>query len=64
MDINDRKQAIELALSMLKQTLIDTGSSMAIYDNHLIFFGTQDYIDVGSVSKIPRFSIKIKDLVK
>jgi hypothetical protein len=64
MDINERKEAIELALSVLKMSLIDTKTSMAIYDNKLIFFGTQDYIETGSVNKVPRFSVSIEDLVR
>lgn len=64
MDINERKQVIELALSMLRLSLIDTETSMAIYDNKLIFFGTQDYIEAGSVNKIPKFSVSIEDLVR
>lgn len=61
--MNERKQSIELALKILRQTLIDTESSMAIYDNKLIFFGTQDYLVTGDINKIPRFGVKIENLV-
>lgn len=60
----ERKQSIEFALLILKKTLIDTETSIAIQDNRLYFFGTKDYLETGNISKIPRFSVTIEDLVK
>ena len=64
MDAQERKEAIGAALTILKATLIDTESSMAVCGNKLIFFGTQDYIETRDINKCPRFSVSIEDLVK
>ena len=64
MDTKERKEIIEYALSILKNALIETESSMAIYENKLIFFGTQDYLETGSINKCTRLSIEIDKLVK
>ena len=64
MDALERKQTIEVALSILKNALIETGTSMALYENKIIFFGTDDYIQIGDINKCPRFSVNIIDLVQ
>ena len=64
MDAKERQNTIEAALTILRVALVTTESSMAVYENKLIFFGTQDYIETGSINKCPRFSIDIEKLVK
>lgn len=64
MDINERKERVDLALAILKRTLIETETSMAIQGNRLVFFGTADYLETGAVGRCPRFSVSIDNLVK
>lgn len=63
MTAEERKAGIQVALAMLRTALTETYSSMAIYEDNLVFFGTDDYLEVGDINKIPHFSIKINDLV-
>ena len=60
----ERKETIELALSILRKSLIDTGTSLALSRDKIIFFGTDDYLKKCDINKCPRFSVKIEDLVK
>lgn len=64
MKAEERKESIEIALSILREALVSTESSMAICDNRLIFFETQDYLETGDINKCPRFSVEIEKLVK
>lgn len=64
MNAQDRKDTIEAALMFLKAALIETETSMAIYEDNLVFFGTRDYVETGDINKIPRFSVRIQNLVR
>lgn len=44
--------------------MIETNSSMAIGGKYLVFFGTDDYAEVGDIKNIPNITVKIDDLVK
>ena len=60
----ERYETVDLALAILKKSLIDTGTSIALAKDKIIFFGTDDYLKTGDINKCPRFSVKIEDLVK
>lgn len=60
----ERKEALCAALAVLKTTLVETETSMAVSGNRLIFFGTEDYMRQGSIKQIPKFAVSIEQLVK
>lgn len=63
MDALERQQTIEVALLILRNALVETKTSIALYDNRIYFFGTDDYLTTGDISKCPRFSVSIDKLV-
>ena len=63
MDALERKETIEVALSILRNALVETKTSIALYDDKIIFFGTDDYLAIGDINKCPRFSVSIDKLV-
>lgn len=60
----ERKTAIAIALEMLRAVLIDTYSSVAIYEEKLIFFSTDEYMEKGNLDDTEKFAVSIHDLVK
>lgn len=60
----DRKEKIKGVLSILSETLSETESRFVIQDGNFIFFGCDDYISVGDINKIPRFSYPISRLLQ
>ena len=60
----ERKEAISIAMNILKNMVIDTKTSIALKDNNIIFFGTEDYLRNGSVKGIDAFRYDINELVK
>lgn len=63
MDALERQQTIEVALSILRNAIVETKTSVALYDDKIIFFGTDDYLATGDINKCPRFSVSIDKLV-
>jgi len=41
MDALERQQTIEVALLILRNALVETKTSIALYDNRIYFFGTE-----------------------
>ena len=63
MNALERQETIEVALSILRNALVETKTSIALYDNRIYFFGTDDYLATGDIDKCPRFSVSIDKLV-
>jgi hypothetical protein len=65
-DINAaiREEMITAALKLLKFTILQTGTGIALDDGRLIFFGAEDYKSVGDINKIPRFGVSLEELTR
>lgn len=64
MKSEERREAVTLALEILKKTLVETETSMAIYGENLVFFGTEEYLEKQDVKQCDAFAVSIRDLVK
>lgn len=60
----ERREAVMLALEVLRKTLIESETSMAIYGEKLVFFGTEEYLEKQDVKQCEVFAVSIQDLVK